>query len=153
MNRIARFERLPDVLLPEGFPQELPLPTRATAGSAGYDFYAPLEIRLRPGETIVVPTGVRVCMEEGWVLLIFPRSGLGFKHRLGLCNTVGVIDADYILADNGGHIMIKLFNGGDHAVTIPMGAAFAQGVFLPFGITEDDNAAGERTGGFGSTNR
>ena len=70
------------------------LPARATAGSAGYDFYTPAAFRLGPGESIKMPTGIRVEMEEGWVLQIFPRSGLGFKYRLPLDNTVGVIDRD-----------------------------------------------------------
>ena len=71
------------------------MPRRATSGSAGYDFFTPVEITLKPGETIKVPTGIRANMEEGWVLQIFPRSSLGFKFRLQLNNTVGIIDSDY----------------------------------------------------------
>ena len=61
--------------------EELKLPKRATRGSAGYDFYTPFNIILKPGETVKIPTGIRAEMEEGWVLKLYPRSGLGFKFR------------------------------------------------------------------------
>ena len=83
--------------------------------------------------------------------MIFPRSGLGFKYRLQLNNTVGVVDSDYFLAENEGHIFIKLYNGGNRPVSVKAGEAFAQGVFLPFGLTRADCARAVRTGGFGST--
>lgn len=63
-----------------------------------------------PGESVKIPTGVRVEMEEGWVLSIFPRSSLGFKYRLQLNNTVGIIDSDYFYSDNEGHMFIKMTN-------------------------------------------
>ncbi len=133
--------------------EALKLPCRATMGSAGYDFFLPADIALRPGEGVKIPTGVRARMAEGWVLLIFPRSGLGFKYRLQLDNTVGVIDADYYGADNEGHIFIRLTNDSRTGKTLALraGDAFAQGIFLPFGIAADDAAEGARTGGFGST--
>jgi len=134
-------------------PELPPLPRRATSGSAGYDFYAPSAFDLDPGKTISIPTGVRARISEGWVLMLFPRSGLGFKYRLQLNNTVGIVDADYFNARNEGHIFIKLTNAGDRSIHVDAGEAFAQGVFLPFGLTEDDDAQGERTGGFGSTDR
>lgn len=84
------------------------LPRRATKGSAGYDFFAPESFTLVPNETILIPTGIRVMIEDGWVLQLYPRSGLGFRHRLQLDNTVGVIDSDYFEAKNEGHIMIKM---------------------------------------------
>ena len=68
------------------------LPKRATAGSAGYDFFAPAEFTLKPSETVKIPTGIRVEMQPEWVLKCYPRSGLGFKYRLQLNNTVGIID-------------------------------------------------------------
>ena len=129
----------------------LKLPRRATTGSAGYDFYAPVALTLDPGQTVKIPTGIRARIEPGWVLMLFPRSGLGFKYRLRLDNTVGVIDADYFGAKNEGHIFIKLTNEGTKTLTLNAGDAFAQGVFLPFGITEDDEASEARVGGFGST--
>ena len=133
---------------------EMPnLPRRATAGSAGYDFFSPLSFSLAPGSCVRIPTGVRARIDDGWVLMLFPRSGLGFKYRLQLNNTVGVVDADYFGARNEGHIFIKLTNAGDRTVSVGAGEAFAQGIFLPFGLTDDDDARGERTGGFGSTGR
>ena len=133
--------------------RDIPLPVRATAGSAGYDFVCPAAVTLAPGESVVVPTGVRAFMEPGWVLLIFPRSGLGFKHHLHLANTTGVIDSDYVNAANGGHIMVKIVNGSDHAVTIGRGERFCQGVFVPYGLAEESAEPGERSGGLGSTGR
>ncbi|MCR5591683.1 MAG: dUTP diphosphatase [Lachnospiraceae bacterium] len=132
---------------------ELQLPKRATSGSAGYDFYAPADITLTPGQTAKVPTGIRAKMDEDWVLMIFPRSGLGFKYRLQLNNTVGIIDSDYYNSDNEGHIFIKITNDTNEGKTVEIGkgSGFAQGIFLPYGITEDDDTDAERNGGFGST--
>ena len=127
------------------------LPRRATSGSAGYDFFSPLAFTLSPGACVRIPTGVRARIDDGWVLMLFPRSGLGFKYRLQLNNTVGIVDADYFGARNEGHIFIKLTNAGDRPMTVGLGEAFAQGMFLPFGLTDDDDARGERVGGFGST--
>lgn len=129
------------------------LPQRATAGSAGYDFYSPLAFSLQPGESIKIPTGVRVRMLEGWVLTCYPRSGLGFKYRLQLNNTVGVIDSDYYDSDNEGHMFCKLTNDSREGkvLEVAAGSGFMQGIFLPYGITEDDAAEAKRNGGFGST--
>ncbi len=132
---------------------EIALPTRATKGSAGYDFFAPEEFTLLPNETIKVATGIRVKIDEGWVLKIYPRSSLGFKYRLRLDNTVGIIDSDYYFAENEGHIFIKITNCGDKPLTVEKGKAFAQGVFVEYGITVDDDVASSRTGGFGSTDK
>jgi dUTP pyrophosphatase len=129
------------------------LPRRATSGSAGYDFFAPEEFSLLPGETIKIPTGIRVRIDDGWVLKIYPRSSLGFKYRLTLNNTVGIIDSDYYFAENEGHIFIKMTNCGDKALTVEKGKAFAQGIFIEYGITVDDQASSVRTGGFGSTDK
>ena len=90
------------------------------------------------------------------MLCLFPRSGLGFKHRVQLDNTVGIIDSDYYNSSNEGHIMVKLScdaHDEDHSVTLAAGDGFAQGIFMPFGITNDDKADGIRDGGFGSTNK
>ena len=133
--------------------QNLILPKRATAGSAGYDFFAPKEYSLSAGETVKIPTGIRVKIEEGWVLKIYPRSSLGFKYRLSLDNTVGIIDSDYYYADNEGHIFIKMTNCGDKPLVIEKGKAFAQGIFVEYGITFDDDCDVERTGGIGSTDK
>lgn len=129
----------------------IPLPRRATVGSAGYDFVAPMNVTLAPGEAVTLPTGIRCEMQPGWVLMIFPRSGLGFKHQLCLANTVGVIDSDYFGAANEGHILVRIVNRGDHTVTIAQGERFCQGVFLPHGLAEEDTVQAARQGGFGST--
>ena len=135
--------------------EELKLPQRATKGSAGYDFYAPATVTMAAGEEKLIPTGIRVKISDGFVLVLVPRSGLGFKYRMQLDNTVGVIDADYYEADNEGHMMCKLINDSREGKTlvIEQGKGMVQGIFLPFGITEDDAADTHRTGGFGSTTR
>ena len=134
---------------------EIKLPKRATKGSAGYDFFSSVAFNLRPGETIKIPTGIRVEMEEGWVLSLYPRSGLGFKYRLQLNNTVGIIDSDYFYSDNEGHIMARVTNdtNEDKMLRVERGDGFIQGIFTEFGITEDDDADGIRNGGFGSTSK
>ena len=135
--------------------EALQLPSRATSGSAGYDFKAPFSFSLDAGDTIKIPTGIRVKVDEGWWLGCLPRSGLGFKYRLQLDNTMGVIDSDYYYSDNEGHIFIKFTNATNENKTISVskGDGIAQGIFLPFGITEDDNATEKRNGGFGSTGK
>lgn len=131
------------------------LPKRATKGSAGYDFFAPAAFTLKPGETVKIPTGIRVEMEYDWVLKCYPRSGLGFKYRLQLNNTVGIIDSDYFYSDNEGHIFAKITNDTKEGKTveIPEGTGFMQGIFVEYGITVDDDADEIRNGGFGSTTK
>ena len=165
MERIAKFEKVSkeqfvadwldnfggDREAVEQVYEKIELPKRATKGSAGYDFYSPLDFTLQPGETIKIPTGIRAKMDENWVLKLYPRSGLGFKFKLQLNNTMGVIDSDYYHSDNEGHIFIKVTNDGNKNMEVKSGNGFAQGIFLPFGITTDDDADGIRNGGFGST--
>ncbi len=161
MKRIAKFEKISleqfvkdwDSANADKLYADIKLPKRATTGSAGYDFFAPEEFSLKPGETIKVPTAIRAKIDEGWVLKIYPRSGLGFKYRLSLDNTVGIIDSDYYNSSNEGHIMIKITNNSleGKTVTVEKGTAFAQGIFLEYGICVDDDADGVRDGGFGST--
>lgn len=133
--------------------ENIRLPKRATASSAGYDFYAPFDFSLKPGEVIKIPTGIRVEMEENWVLKCYPRSGLGFKYRLQLNNTVGIIDSDYFYSDNEGHIQAKLTNDSKDGKTLELeaGKGFMQGIFVEYGITVDDDVTAVRNGGFGST--
>ncbi|HOO22153.1 MAG TPA: dUTP diphosphatase [Clostridia bacterium] len=168
MKRIARFEKVSRDIFEKAFISCLAdreysdeiydtvvMPRRATEGSAGYDFHAPVDFTLAPGEMVTIPTGIRAKIADGWVLMIYPRSGLGFKFRLQLNNTVGIIDSDYYNSDNEGHIMIKLTNDSREGKTLSLskGDAFAQGVFSEFGITEDDCATTKRNGGFGSTDK
>lgn len=170
MKRVARFEKVSFEQFLEGWGDTLGivdrsrikelydgirLPRRATAGSAGYDFFAPADITLAPGETIKIPTGVRVWMEPEWVLKCYPRSGLGFKYRLQLNNTVGIIDSDYYYSDNEGHIFAKITNDSNEGKTVELkaGEGFMQGIFVEYGITLDDDATEIRNGGFGSTTK
>ncbi len=170
MLRVARFDKVSKERFFEDFSKNFPalsqeeieaayngiqLPKRATTGSAGYDFQAPVDITLKPGETVMIPTGIRSQMEDGWVLCIYPRSGLGFKFRLQLNNTVGIIDSDYFFSDNEGHIMCRMTNDSNEEKTVDIkaGTGFVQGIFMPYGITIDDSAEGVRNGGFGSTTK
>lgn len=165
MKRIAKFEKVSLEQFREGFSnagadaeavyEAIKLPKRATAGSAGYDFYAPFDIELEPGMSAKIPTGVRVKIEDGWFLSLYPRSGLGFKFRLQLDNTVGIIDSDYYYSDNEGHIFAKITNDSKEGKTVKIaaGTGFIQGIFTEFGITVDDDADGVRNGGFGSTTK
>ena len=163
MKRIAKFEKVSLEQFRQGYTGDdaesvynsIRLPERATAGSAGYDFFAPFDIELKAGETAKIPTGIRVRIDEGWFLSLYPRSGLGFKFRLQLDNTVGIIDSDYYNSDNEGHIFAKITNCSNEGktVTIAAGTGFIQGIFTKFGITVDDDADGVRNGGFGSTTK
>ena len=130
------------------------LPVRKTKGSAGYDFLAPQTFRIAPYRTILIPTGVKCQIDEGYVLELYPRSSLGFKYNLTLDNTVGIIDSDYYNnIDNEGHIKVKMTNHSDQIIVIEKGQAYAQGIFKEFFITKDDVATEERVGGIGSTNK
>lgn len=170
MQRIAKFEKVSFGQFKKDWLGEYPedteekikeiyegilLPRRATAGSAGYDFLAPQDFSLRPGESTKILTGIRAWIEEGWVLKLYPRSGLGFKFRLQLNNTVGIIDSDYYGSDNEGHIQIKLTNDSKEGKTMEAarGTGFAQGIFVEYGITVDDDVTDVRNGGFGSTTK
>ena len=170
MKRIAKFEKVSIEQFREGWTdafgevdetelreiyEAVRLPKRATAGSAGYDFFAPARISLAPGETAKIPTGSRVWMEPEWVLKCYPRSGLGFKFRLQLNNTVGIIDSDYYYSDNEGHIFAKITNDSNEgkALEVKAGDGFMQGIFVEYGITLDDDVTEVRNGGFGSTTK
>ena len=150
MKRIAKFEKVSISQFREGWTdtfgnideaelreiyERIRLPKRATSGSAGYDFFAPVCITLAPGETVKIPTGIRVWMEPEWVLKCYPRSGLGFKFRL--------------------HIFAKLTNDSNEGKTVEVraGDGFMQGIFVEYGITLDDDVTDVRNGGFGSTTK
>lgn len=169
MQRIAQFEKVsfeqfkydwlkiyPDTEDVKAIYDNIKLPKRATKGSAGYDFYAPVDVTFDKGKSTLVPTGIRSKIDDGWVLSIYPRSGLGFKHRCQLDNTVGIIDSDYYGSSNEGHIMIKIScdaHDEGHSAVVNAGDGFAQGIFTQFGITVDDDANDVRDGGFGSTTK
>lgn len=170
MNKIAKFEKVSyeqferdtqniiketNVIFPKDLRkiyESIKIPTRATKGSAGYDFKIPFSLLCYKNNSYVIPTGIRVKMENGWVLKLYPRSGLGTKRGLKLLNTVGIIDSDYYNSDNEGHIITKITHTeGEYILNLNSGQGFIQGIFLPFGITEDDAASEDRNGGFGST--
>ena len=168
MERIAKFARVSfdqfkkDMVKFEFSEEELKkiydnikLPARATKYSAGYDFFLPFDINLKANESIAIPSGIRAKIDPSWVLQIYPRSGLGFKYQLSLANTVGIIDADYYNGENEGHIIIKLVKRSVDKLDINLesGKGFAQGIFMQYGITEDDDTNDERIGGFGSTKK
>ena len=133
--------------------ENIKLPTRSSTGSAGYDIRSPISFYIGAGQTVTIPTGLRCKIDEGWCLMLAPRSGLGFKFRLQLDNTIGIIDSDYYYADNEGHIMAKITNDTreDKNLNIYSNDRFIQGIFIPYGITVNDYAQGVRTGGFGSS--
>lgn len=157
---------------------KIELPKRSTKYSAGYDISVPFSFSIKKGRSIVIPTGIRCKMDDKIVMLLFPRSGMGFKNRLGLANTIGVVDADYYNADNYGHIMVKLVYNGDkyteslflnssttsettskknkkfkRILTIDANQAFAQAVFTPYFYDRKESIEDIdiRKGGFGST--
>lgn len=136
----------------KGMYNDIKLPTRSTTNSAGYDISIPYGIELYPGEIIKIPTGIRCYMDNNYVMFVYVRSSVGIKKRCVLLNGTGVIDSDYYNADNEGHMFIALKNDGDKPVIFEAGDRICQAVFVPFGITIDDEADGVRTGGIGSTN-
>ena len=138
--------------------ENIVLPKRATIDSAGYDIFSPVSFSLKPNEQILIPTGIRAHIPDNTFLMIVPRSGLGFKYRLQLNNTIGIIDKDYVFSDNEGHIMAKIINDSRDGkiVTVDAGKAFVQGIIVPFVYMEsyDSNfEMGKRNGGFGSTEK
>lgn len=134
---------------------DIKIPVRATKKSAGYDFFAPYDIQLAPGDTIKLATGIRVLLDDDKFLMCVPRSGLGFKARVQLDNTVGIIDADYSDSMNEGHIHVKLTNDSrtNKTVTIHRGEGMLQAIILSYHTVEDDNTDTQRDGGFGSTTK
>lgn len=148
---------LPDSELREWY-DGIELPRQATAASAGCDLYMPFSLSLEAGSTFRIATGIRWVTDEAGcdrdrVLLVMPRSGLGFKYGIRLSNTVGVIDADYCDSDNEGHIIISMHNPSEQAVALEAGKPFAQGIVVRYEIPEGAASDDRRNGGFGSTDR
>ena len=171
MNRIAQFEKVSLEQFKKDWEKtfkgwyhdyekeelynNIKLPCRATKHSAGHDIFSPETFYLKPNQSMIIPTGIRVKMEEGWVLKCYPRSSLGFKFKMQIDNTVPIIDGDYYHSDNEGHIFIKITNDSreDKVLHIKEGDAFVQGIFVEYGITYDDDVTTERNGGIGSTTK
>lgn len=144
--------------------EDIKLPQRATKHSAGYDFFIPADIEIPMEQYALIPTGIRwICDNDedtNKVMMIYPRSGLGFKTGTRLANTCGIIDADYYQSDNEGHIMIKLYNPMNlHSVpngniNIKKGDAFVQGIITKFYTCDNEvEITQERNGGIGSTDK
>ena len=129
------------------------VPKRNTKASAGYDFYAIEDYVIKPNETLVIPTGIKVIMNPDEMLMIVVRSSSGFKYNVRMCNQVGVIDSDYYNNDsNEGHMWVALKNEGDEDYIINKGDAYCQGIFIKY-LTVGDEVSSVRTGGIGSTNK
>lgn len=155
--------------------ENLKLPERSTKNSAGYDFFAIEDVEIVPvGHDIytsyndhnlgsivhrntkptVVKTGVKAKMLHNEFLLLANRSSNPGKKDLVLANGVGIIDSDYYgNPDNDGEIMFPFYNVGTEPIEIKKGDKLGQGIFMKYALTDDDNAVGERTGGFGSTGK
>lgn len=145
-----------ETVLPEHMKNNMAvIPSRSSKGSAGYDLYATETVTFYPGQKHMFWLNIKAMMDEDDVLLIFPRSSMGVKG-FRLANTVGVIDASYYSnKDNDGNIGVCLIYAPTSEerknYTIEAGDRIAQAVFTKYGVTEDDAADGERTGGFGSS--
>jgi dUTP pyrophosphatase len=128
-----------DVLDDNGLYEEYSLPRRETKNAAAYDFYALYDYTLKPGETMKIPTGIKVNMEGDDALLLIDRSSMGFKYNVRLCNQVGVIDADYYNnKDNEGHMWIRIQNEGSMDYNVKKGDGMCQGMFVKYLKTDDD---------------
>lgn len=135
---------------------EYPLPSYATAESAGLDLRACLDntLVIQPGETHLIPTGIAIYIgDPNLAAVILPRSGLGHKHGIVLGNLVGLIDADY-----QGPLMISCWNRGTGTYNIEPGDRIAQLVFLPiarahFQVVNEFNETTRGTGGFGHSGK
>lgn len=129
------------------------LPKRGSKNSAGYDFFSPINEIIPAHGTAKIPTGVKAYMQSDEVLMMYPRSSIGFKTNIRLSNTTGVIDSDYYNnPDNEGHIWIKFYNPTDNDFSIAIGDKIAQGIFTKF-LTCGEEIAEERNGGLGSTGK
>jgi dUTP pyrophosphatase len=132
----------------------LPKPRRATKGSAGYDFHLPINLELKPNQSIIIPTGIKIYLDLDKKLSIYPRSGLGFKYFVRIANTVGIIDSDYVdNPKNEGHIMIKIRNEGEEIMNLNLLDRFCQGCIEKYYLVDDDETYKERTGGIGHTDQ
>ena len=132
------------------------LPVRKTKYSAGYDVEAAEDVIIpsyKPGiKPTLIPTGLKAyCQKDEWYMLVNRSSGP--KKGFVMANSIGVIDADYYGNEsNDGHFYFQYFNFQDHDIQVKKGDVIGQVIFQKYLITDDDNAEGERVGGFGSTN-
>ena len=138
--------------------KDINIPVRKTKHAAGYDFEA-VEDTVIPSFKLgmnptLIPTGIKAYMQDDEVLYLYNRSSNPKKKGLILANSVGVVDSDYYgNPDNDGHIMFAFYNVKDEDIVIKKGETIGQGVFSKYLVTDNDNANGERVGGFGSTDK
>lgn len=153
-EKISLKQFIKDTGLTEKEYNEITLPHRATPQSAGYDFHILEELTLKPGEIKKVPTAIKASMNSDEVLMIYIRSSLGFKYNMRMCNQAGIIDSDYYNnEDNEGHIFIAIQNEGQETINLKANERFAQGIFIKYLTTDDEEEiTSTRTGGIGSTN-
>lgn len=153
-EKISLKEFIKDTGLTEKEYNEVTLPKRATKNSAGYDFHLLENITLKPKEIKKIPTAIKTEMNNDEVLMIHIRSSLGFKYNMRMCNQTGIIDSDYYNnQDNEGHIFIKVQNEGTETINLKAGDRFAQGIFIKYLTTDDEEEIkNNRQGGIGSTN-
>lgn len=157
---MRKFERISEEQFRKDFAdfdtkyEEIKVPVRKTMYSAGYDIHIPFDSCINPNETLIIPTGIKVIMNNDEFFGIYIRSGLGTKYNLRMCNQVGIIDADYYNNEkNEGHIFIKVQNEGENKISFKKGDRIAQGIFQKYYIVDDDEVEETRQGGFGSTNK
>lgn len=134
------------------------LPKRSTKYAAGYDVEAAEDTIIptfKPGvKPTLIPTGLKAYMQDDEMLCLYNRSSNPKKKGLVLANSVGIIDKDYYgNADNDGHIMYAMWNFKNEDVKIEKGERIGQAIFQKYLIADNDNAEGERKGGFGSTDK
>lgn len=134
------------------------LPVRATIGSAGYDFFVAEDTVIEGKQNVLVPTGVKAQIDDGYWLQLAVRSSTPRKLGLILANGIGIIDSDYYNnPDNEGHIMFQVYNVKrplpENTVVLHKGDRIGQGVFVPYALTDDDDTCALREGGFGSTSK
>ena len=146
---------LPDAELRKWY-EAIRMPSQATAASAGCDFYMPFNLNFEAGSKFRIATGMRWAAgaeDRDKVLLIVPRSGLGFKYGIRLSNTIGVIDADYCDSDNEGHIIVSLENPSNENIQLEEGKPFVQGIVVKYEVPEGAESDAARNGGLGSTDK
>ena len=153
MEKVRGFE------VAKGFENEgINIPVRKTKYSAGYDIEAAEDVVVpsfkKGANPTLIKTGLKAYMQDDEVLILANRSSNPKKKGLILANSIGVIDKDYYgNPDNDGHIMFAFYNIKEEDIEIKKGECIGQGMFQKYLITDDDNAQGERMGGFGSTSK
>jgi len=153
MEKIRGFE------IAKGFENsDIHMPVRKTKYSAGYDVEAAEDCivpAFKMGQApTLIKTGLKAYMPEGEYMMLCNRSSNPKKKGLVMANSVGIIDADYYEnPDNDGHFMFGFFNIKAEDIEIKKGECIGQAIFQRFEVVDNDNAEGERTGGFGSTSK